>query len=63
MPKPATAWPTIWRIDSASPWPRLVSPVSNQVKHELALLAVRCSGSTRAKRHWSANFRHPELVK
>ena len=53
-PYAATACATICRIDSASPDPRAVSPGSNQLKHRLALFAVRCSANTSAKPHRSA---------
>ena len=42
-------WATIWRIDSASPASRAVSPGSNQLKQRLGLLARRCSGASSAK--------------
>jgi hypothetical protein len=47
------------RIDSASPWPRVMSPFSNQLKQLLALFADGCCGSSRAKRKRSANNCQP----
>jgi hypothetical protein len=45
----ATAAATAFAIDAASPPPRRLSPVSNQLKQPLALLARTCSGNSSAK--------------
>ena len=48
-----------WRIEATSPWPRVVSAVSNQLKQRFGLLAWRCSGSSRAKPPASASRAQP----
>jgi hypothetical protein len=53
---------TICAIDSASPWPRVVSPRSNQLKHLLKLLPLCCSGSTMENFSRSASCVHPAPV-
>src|SRR5829696_4832656 len=50
-------------MESASPWPRLISALSYQVKHLLDWLEVLCCGSTSWNAHRSAYLRQPELVK
>lgn len=49
----------ICRMEAASPWPRAMSPVWNQLKHWLRLLAVVCPGSTTEKPQRSASAVQP----
>jgi hypothetical protein len=62
-PKRVTAASTICRIDSASPWPRRMSPVVNQLKQDSALFAEVCSGSTSAAPYASAYLSQPACPK
>ncbi|GAA3407481.1 hypothetical protein GCM10018952_01070 [Streptosporangium vulgare] len=51
------------RIEAASPWPRVVSPVWNQLKQLDELFALLVCGRTRVNPDWSAYLRQPELAK
>jgi hypothetical protein len=61
-PVSATVRRTICAIDSASPWPRVVSPRSNQLKHLFMLFALFCSGRTTVNFNWSASCVQPDPV-
>ncbi len=54
-----TTWPTISRIDSASPESRMASPGWNQLKHRLPLLERRCSGNSTQNRSFQPAVSSP----